>query len=214
MFCNQCGLDIPDDSKFCSHCGSAVFSGLKKAGEPPPATQPAADGGDPQFVLKPRFIGWQILLGLPIYAFLGIWGAMFFGGFGEAFSPSNRGFGSGPPVSIPCGLVLFFGVPLIAYTVGKLTYAKTEYRFYKDRLEYTEGFWTVENKVIRYDRIVEITMRRGVIQKAYNLGTIFLATPATGYRQGKAISGINVKDIGNPEDIYVALQKLIGIKPR
>ena len=108
---------------------------------------------------------------------------------------------------------MFLGVPLIAYLAGKLTYAKTEYRFYKDRLEYAEGFWTIENKTIRYDRIVEVSMRRGVIQKAYNLGTIFLATPA-GAPGGKTASGIQVKDIENPEDVYAALQKLIGIKSR
>jgi len=24
MYCNQCGKQIPDDAKFCHHCGSAI----------------------------------------------------------------------------------------------------------------------------------------------------------------------------------------------
>ncbi len=27
MFCSQCGAQIPDNAKFCTKCGSAVFSG-------------------------------------------------------------------------------------------------------------------------------------------------------------------------------------------
>ena len=42
MFCNQCGKQIPDDAKFCHHCGSAV--GVEPAGdnaEPKPVENPA-----------------------------------------------------------------------------------------------------------------------------------------------------------------------------
>ncbi len=47
------------------------------------------------------------------------------------------------PGWIPVLLVdvnVFIGIPLIYLIVTRKTYEKTEYRFYKDRLEYCEGF--------------------------------------------------------------------------
>ena len=58
-------------------------------------------------------------------------------------------------------LFFFFGIPLLVYFQKKKTYAKTEYKFYKDRLEYAEGFWTAEKKTVKYDKITETSMRRG-----------------------------------------------------
>ncbi|MBW2108981.1 MAG: hypothetical protein JRI36_09995 [Deltaproteobacteria bacterium] len=52
-------------------------------------------------------------------------------------------------------------------------------------------------------------MRRGIIQRKYGLGTIFLATPATGFQQGRAMSGIRIRDVEEPEKVYEAVQKLI-----
>ena len=77
-------------------------------------------------------------------------------------------------------------------------------------LEYAEGFWTAENKTVKYDKITETAMRRGIIQRKYDLGTIYLATPATGFQQGRARSGIRLLDIEQPEKVYKAVEKLIG----
>ena len=220
MFCNQCGLEISDDSKFCLRCGHSVARVVEKATTPPlftpsatrttPVPPPATpDAGAPQFVLRPRFVGLFILPSLPVFAIFGIVAAVVLSAI-----VSGLLYDTGPQT----GLTVFFGclfcvgVPVLAYGVQKMTYMKTEYRFYRDRLEYTEGFWTIENKTIRYDRITEMTMRQGVLQKACNMGTIFLSTPATGHELGKAASGIDVKDIESPENVYAAIQKLIGVK--
>lgn len=53
-------------------------------------------------------------------------------------------------------------------------------------------------------------MRCGIVQKKYGLGTIFLATPATGFQHGKAMSGIRIKDVEKPEKVYNTVLKLIG----
>ena len=84
-----------------------------------------------------------------------------------------------------------------------------EYKFYRTRLEYAEGFWTVENKTVKYDKITETAMRRGIIQKKYGLGTVFLTTPATGFQQGRAMSSIRIRDIKDPEKVYETMQKLL-----
>ena len=44
------------------------------------------------------------------------------------------------------GCLFFFGIPLLVYFQKKKTYAKTEYKFYKDRLEYAEGFLDCRKK--------------------------------------------------------------------
>jgi len=101
------------------------------------------------------------------------------------------------------------GIPLVSYYAARRTYEATEYKFYDDHLEYAEGFWTAENKSIRYKNIQEVSLRRGIIQKKYGLGTIYLSTPATGFSRGRSSSGIKVHDIPNAEKVYQALKKTI-----
>ena len=95
---------------------------------------------------------------------------------------------------------------MTAYYVKKKTYAKTEYKFCPDRLEYAEGFWTLENKTIKYKNITEINLRRGIIQKRYGLGTIIFSTPASG---NQTKSGIRISDIDDPEELYEIVHNLI-----
>jgi len=138
-----------------------------------------------------------------------VWGAGFFGGFGM-FAVKGLGLPLPPWFTfVFFGCLFFFGIPLLVYTAKKRTYAQTEYRFFRNRLEYAEGFWTAENKTIKYDKITETAMRRGIIQRKYGLGTIFLATPATGFQQGRAMSGIRIRDVEEPEKVYEAVEKLI-----
>jgi hypothetical protein len=56
--------------------------------------------------------------------------------------------------------------------------------------------------------VTEANLRRGVIQKNYGLGTIILSTPATGYQQGRARSGIRIADIQNSDYVY---NKILGL---
>jgi membrane protein YdbS with pleckstrin-like domain len=168
------------------------------------------DNDQPQLVAKPVFVPSVTLLSvLPLQIFFGIWGAGFFGGFGMF---AIRGTGIPLPAWFAFavfGLLFFFGIPILACTAKKRTYAKTEYRFYRDRLEYAEGFWTAENKTISYNSVTEASLRRGVIQQKFGLGTIYLATPATGLSQGRAISGIRITDIPDAEAVFAAVQQLI-----
>ena len=203
MFCSKCGTEMNDDAKFCSSCGDVV-SGAR------PQAERKRDTGEPLLVLHPCFIGWVTALSvLPIQIFMTVWGAGFCGGFGMFIV---QGLGLPLPPWFPFfffGCLFFFGVPILVYTAKKRTYAETEYRFFRDRLEYAEGFWTAEKKTIKYDKITETAIRRGIIQRKYGLGTIFLSTPATGFSQGRAMSGISIRDIEAPEKVYEAIEKLI-----
>lgn len=205
MFCSNCGKELADGARFCANCGAPV------AGNQNVASQQEPDIGAPLLVLRPRFIGWVTALSvLPMQLFMTVWGAGFLGGCGLL---AVKGLGLPlPPWStfVFFGCLFFFGIPLLVYTTKKRTYAQTEYRFFRNRLEYAEGFWTAENKTIKYDKVMETAMRRGIIQRKYGLGTIFLATPATGFQQGRARSGIQIRDVEEPEKVYETVEKLIG----
>jgi len=204
MFCSKCGKEMADDAKFCAGCGATLTSNQAQQAEEP-------DTGEPLLVLRPRFIGWVTALSvLPIQLFMTVWGGGFFGGFG-LFAVKGLGIPLPPWFTfVFFGCLFFFGIPILVYITKKRTYEKTKYRFFKNRLEYTEGFWTAENKTIKYDTVIETTMRRGIIQRKYGLGTIFLATPATGFQQSRAMSGIRIKDVEEPKRVYEAVKKLIG----
>ena len=195
---------MEDDARFCASCGAPV-SNVQ-------GTQPQEpDTGEPVLVLRPRFIGWVTVLNvLPIQLFITAWGGGFFGTLSMA---AVKGLDLPLPpwfTFVFFGCLFFFGIPFLVYTAKKRTYAKTEYRFFRNHLEYVEGFWTAENKTIKYDKITETAMRRGIIQRKYGVGTLFLATPATGFQQGKAASGIRIRDVEEPEKIYEAVENLIG----
>ncbi len=203
MYCKNCGILIDNDSKYCSKCGSPTFSVTSTTSEP--------DNSQPIITVRPVFIPWLTILAvIPIQLFMTVWAGGFFGGFSLiALKFLN--------IQLPIwstfaffGALAFFGIPAAAYFARKNTYSRTEYKFYSDHLDYAEGFWTVENKTIKYKNITEVNMRQGVIQKKYGLGTIILSTPAMGFQRGRARSGILVSDIENPAEIYEKLKELIG----
>jgi uncharacterized membrane protein YdbT with pleckstrin-like domain len=104
--------------------------------------------------------------------------------------------------------------------VKKLNYAKTEYKFFEDRLEFEEGFFTINKKAIRYKDVKEVTLRKGIFQRIYGLGTIYLATLATGSSSYNNIfsavglgnvsaSGVGVRDVSDPDQTYEKIKKLV-----
>ncbi|MBB71998.1 MAG: hypothetical protein CMF50_06320 [Legionellales bacterium] len=105
-------------------------------------------------------------------------------------------------------LLFFITVPAFIYFVRSQTYQQTEYKFYRDRLEYAEGFWTIEKKSIKYAHITEVYMRRNVIQRFYNMGTIYLSVPAISARGG--FIGVAIVDVQNPDAAYDDVQAILS----
>lgn len=171
------------------------------------------------FVERPVFVGWiALVVQLPFQLFLTFWAGGFFGGIvGGALHVS----GAAPFVFF--GGLAFVGVSLVAYFGKKLNYSRTTYNFFDDRLEFEEGFFSRNKKVILYRDILEVTLRRGLLQQTCNLGTIYLATLATGsgprsnpfYSLGFgniSASGVGVRDIRNPDAAFAKVRKLIDSK--
>ena len=165
------------------------------------------------FSLRPVFISWiAFLMQLPFQIFLTVWAGGFFGGLTAVFG--------GRYTFLIFGAIAFVTVPAIAYFGKKLNYSRTEYRFYDDRLEFDEGFFNINKKVIKYRDVKEVTLRKGFLQRFYNLGTIYLATLATGSAPQNNVffglgfgnvsaSGIGVRDIADPDGTFEKIKAMV-----
>src|SRR5258708_4080140 len=127
--------------------------------------------------VRPVFVGWITLLAqVPLQLFFALGGGGFFGGLATSFGVVPNGFSAFAVI----GAITFIAFPLVAYVGKKLNYSRTEYRFYDDRLEFEEGFFSLNKKVIRFRDVKETTLREGILQRMDGLGSIYLATLATG----------------------------------
>jgi membrane protein YdbS with pleckstrin-like domain len=172
----------------------------------------------PAFSLRPTFIGWITLVQqLPLQLFFTLWCGGFFGGFSMASGLFAKG--SWAPF-VFFGALAFVGIPVTAYFGKMLNYGRTEYRFYPDRLEFDEGFFTVNRKVVRLRDVKEVTLHRGIFQRMYGLGTVYLATLATGSWSSPNVfsaigfgnvsaSGVSVRDVAEPDRAFEEIRKLI-----
>jgi uncharacterized membrane protein YdbT with pleckstrin-like domain len=164
------------------------------------------------------FIGWiTLLVQLPFQLFLTLWAGGFFGGLITTSGLFPRG--SWVPF-VASGVIAFLGVPAVAYFGKKLNYSRTDYRFYPDHLEFEEGFFSTNRKVIRFRDVKEVTLHRDIFQRLYGLGSIYLATLATGSSQNfnpfmafgfgnVSASGVSVRDIREPDETFEEIRRLI-----
>ena len=232
MFCKNCGQPIELDARFCSKCGAELaFSSA-------PESEPDDDFGGSllEFSLKPKFIPIAtLIMVLPLQLFFTVWGAGFFGGF--SMLPIQAFHLKVPPWSpfVFFGCLFFFGIPIVTCWYKTRSYAATEYRFYSNRLESTEGFGAKELKTILYRNIQEVTLTKGVFQKMSGLGTIILSTAPlpilikngalnsltgvgqflaaaqkAGVTRSSALGGFFVSDIENPEETYQKIRDLVN----
>jgi membrane protein YdbS with pleckstrin-like domain len=208
VHCEQCGHVLSASAKFCSECGTKVQRDL-------PYASTAADripDDQPIMVLRPRFIPWVTLVSvLPVQLFMTLWATLFCGGFSMAGIKFIQRY---VPFRIPDGFtfifwgcVAFFGLPLATFFNKWRSYAKTEYRFYADRMEYFEGFFVIQQKTIYYRDVREVLLKKGMVQRRYNLGTVILATLAS--PTDTTQPGIRVADIEGPDNLYEEIKSLV-----
>ncbi|WP_158281553.1 PH domain-containing protein [Sediminitomix flava] len=98
--------------------------------------------------------------------------------------------------------------PLIILLYNYLIYSNTTYRIKENEIEYCESFITENYSSIEYNKVIEVHLRKGIIQKLFKLGTIFLETPGSG--DGR--NGILIKDICNYEEAYKLINSLVRKK--
>jgi len=171
-----------------------------------------------QLSIRPVFVGWITLLTqLPLQLiFTFAWG----GFFGSMIASSGLFPQSSQLPFYLAGGVTFLAVPMVAYVGKKLNYSRTQYRFYRDRLEFDEGFFSINKKVIRFRDVKETTMRKGILQRIYGLGSIYLATLATGSTGNwnpflglglgnVSAGGVIVRDTIDPEGTFEKIRQLV-----
>ena len=95
-----------------------------------------------------------------------------------------------------CPWIVLFGCPLFMY----LSYKSTFYTFYKDHLEYTEGFLTQNLKSLPQKKMVSIHLCKGILQRLVGIGTIKIQVHSGDF--------ISLKDIKDPEETFEYLKKL------
>ena len=174
------------------------------------------NSGDPLIILKPKFlILVSLLKSLPIAVFLGL-----FGGIGVlmvtliASGQPTVGGTADPTTTMMfiVGAIGFFMLgAILSIWYRKTTIDHTEYRIFPNRIEYFEGLFTVEQKTVKFVDISEIYLRKGVFQKRYNLGSIFLMSKGLNIpmlMSRGSLGGMILRDIENPDAIYQKLKQL------
>lgn len=197
MYCSQCGAETPERRRSCKHCGGSLSA---RAG-PSPSTAP-------QLTVRPVFVPvLSLAWAIPFALFLSLWVGGFLGGFSAlAIEALDFSFPKWLPFVLSGGIALV-GIPLLFFGIHRKTYRRIEYRVFLDRLEYYEGFFTVEERSVALEDVTEVTLRKGVLQSRYGLGTLILATRAT---SSSASAGIRIADIEDPDEVYRSLKHLIG----
>lgn len=206
MFCNNCGEELDEGTKFCSSCGKAAT-----ASEENRASEDTHDS-KPTLVLKPKFIPKeQFLKSIFISATGVLAGALFIGVIPALIIWEASE--SVPLTAIPPLLSAFLFlivIPWLCYTRNKKAYDNGEYRFFKNRVEYEIGWLSLNTKTIRYEHIVKTEMRKGFFQRKFNVGNICLIYAPTQVFGSEGMLRFSLKDIENPDEVYDMVQKVIG----
>lgn len=203
MSCLQCGVQLLPQANFCSACGTAVNSSTPAKSQPVAAYK---SSNKPLIEIQPVMVTWLILMRyFPMQLNLTLSGGIGFGALvmGYHLWQGTLTHPYRPFIFFAC--VFFILTPLIVYTAYCKTFRATRYQFYNDRLEYYEGFWNVQHKVIYYKHVTEISLYRNIIQRLYHIGSIHLTVPGMGAR-GR---GITIPDIKNSEALYQQIQRLM-----
>lgn len=210
MYCHQCGVEIPEQSRFCSSCGAELVARARPRLEAVRDEARGRDAASPLVTLAPVFVPGLQLLRQGLFAlFFAVWGGGFFGGFAMLFL---QFFDLGVPTWAPFaffGAVFAVGLPLWSFRATRKTYERTRYTFHANKLDYYEGFFTVEEKTIPLDRVTEVHLSKGPMQSKHDLGTILLSTPATSAGSGRASAGIRLLDIAEPDATYRRVKELV-----
>ncbi len=140
--------------------------------------------------IKPKVNGFILVL-QSIFAGLFFWAP--FAGFGGFWLYVI--FGLESLIILPIVFVFFF---LISLLLTKSSYEEMEYKFYKDRVEYVDGFFVKNKKAIKYENIVNISQTRGIlIDRIFNLGKINIYTAGASFS-----TGLRMVFIENPDYVY------------
>ena len=182
----------------------------------------------PSAQYRPRFVLWTSLLNqLPVHLFLTVWAGGFVGGMLWSIAPAAaRALQAnvGSPFGVIAALT-FCLFPVVTLWARSVNYAATTYSIHPDRIAIEEGFLTQHRKEIRFSAVREINLRRSVLQRMVGLGSVYVATQATGQGFGwkpSALfggtstfgSGAMLMDLPDWEEAYERLRGTVEARER
>lgn len=86
-----------------------------------------------------------------------------------------------------------------------MQYNRISYTFYSDNLTYEDTFLNQQRKVIKYENIKEVEVRRTIIDRIMGFGIIIISTNA----EGNFNSGLIIYGIENPDEVYKIINDLL-----
>lgn len=111
-------------------------------------------------------------------------------------------------VLVTCLIIWLVG-SVISFFVIRGAYENMVYRFYPDRMEYIDGYFTRNKKMIRYRHVTEVDLTQNVLQRMYNVGSITLSTPSGAAAESGATGGISMPDVSNADRTYDRIRALV-----
>lgn len=191
MYCENCGTKLDENALFCSNCGHSIKGEVNVQKE----SEKVVDD-EVQLKVKPTF-KFVYLFSSYIILFL-----MLSLMLCPVFILSIKTL----TTAIISVIAIMFVIMSIVMLFTKKQYDSYNYDFYKTKIIYSDSFINISEKEVKYKHIREVYLRRGFFQRWFNLGTIMLYTNAeTGY-----VSGIQIRDVENSEQIYKQIKQLIN----
>ena len=200
MFCERCGIQLPDTAEFCTNCDIGIARAERETTtERIPDTeiqlrvQPSFKFG---YMVVPSVIAFEIYI--LIFCFLiGMGGVEFVGvEFGVRF-------GVGIFLVTTLIMVIIIGINAI---INKKQYDCYYYDFYKTKVIYKDTFLKLSEKEIKYKNIREVTMKQTVTQRYFNIGNIILYTNTE-----MGFGGISIMNVENVQDVYRNIKSIIDV---
>ncbi len=184
MKCPKCGLDIPDNSNFCKHCGSALTVQGRThepmvSGETPPSGS-NVPGAAAVLSTGPEKILWEEYPSMRTLApALILWALLFIAVFliYELLLPETAHLMNGP-TDIGTQIILGLGAIVLLGSMVRhfVRLRSTHYRLTNERMFITEGIFSKRTEEVELEKYKDIFVNQDFWDKVVGCGDIQVVT--------------------------------------
>ena len=194
MFCQKCGNQIDDNSKFCEKCGASLVNSDNLN------VETKVEDNDIILTVKPKFKFLYNSLGFIITVSI----VSFFFMFPIMFVDDV--------IWTMIGILIIFFIPVvliwaIAMAVKNAQYKKYTYNFYRTKVIYRDTFLNISEKEVKYKFIREIVFTQSFVQRWFNIGNVVLYTNA----QSGMNNGIFLRSVENVKAVYQEVKNIVNV---
>ncbi len=163
-------------------------------------TPPVKNNEAPEAIIQPSLKPWFILFNCffrSIWIFIFVY--LFFIGFFIRLFESYSWF-----IWIAVGI--FAVIFIILFFWERMILSNMKYLFFKDRVEYVDGFLVKNKKSIMFSRITNIWQKQEIIERFFGLWTVYLETAWSPKPE------LVMNYLENSEGVYSWITKAIQLK--